>query len=173
MIDSNGKTANSSRSRQAENLINKFLTKNINEIHKNYFKCLSFNERNKKFYQENALPYELEDASGAELNAESSNSISSNLRATPDNVNFFVQRPKSKAMEKTSETKANNNDQTKIIYQLSKIHSCNKKRNYFNSSSFQTQTNHSNKKSINEYHEIEMKTLALVDFKEEKLLNEI
>ena len=146
----------SGRNLQTEKLISKLLTTNLNEIHKNYFKYLSFNERNKANTEDEEVA-----SGGADLNTDSSTSLN-------PGENFFVQRPSSKArVVKTS-------DQTKIIYQLSKIHSSNKKRNYFSSSNTQsTPTFSRTKKSNSEYKEIEMKTLGLVDFQEEQLLNEI
>jgi hypothetical protein len=157
------------RNRQTEKLITKLLSTNLNEIHKNYFKYLSINEKNKKSQQQT----ELEDNFSPNLlNAESSNSIGSNMEGegankTPaDSNNFFMKRPISKGGSRTENRTKDTSDQTNIIYQLSKIHSNNKRRNYFNSSI--NHPSNSNKKSNNEYHEIEMKTLALVDFKEEK-----
>jgi hypothetical protein len=159
------------RNRQTEKLITKLLSTNLNEIHKNYFKYLSINEKNKKIQQQHT---ELEDNFSPNLlNAESSNSIGSNMegesanKTAADSSNFFMKRPTSKVDSRTEHRTKDTSDQTNIIYQLSKIHSSNKKRNYFNNSSI-NQPSNSNKKSNNEYHEIEMKTLALVDFKEEK-----
>ena len=160
------------RNRQTEKLITKLLSTNLNEIHKNYFKYLSINEKNKRFQQSQHLT-ELEDNSAQNLNAESSNSIESSVevdgttnKIATDCNNFFMQRPNSKVGSRTDSRTKDNTDQTNIIYQLSKVHSNNKKRNYFNSSV--NNPSNSNKKSNNDYHEIEMKTLALVDFKEEK-----
>jgi len=164
------------RNRQTEKLITKLLSTNLNEIHKNYFKYLSINEKNKKSQQQQQQQQqtELEDNFSPNLlNAESSNSIGSNMegesanKTAADSSNFFMKRPTSKVDSRTEHRTKDTSDQTNIIYQLSKIHSSNKKRNYFNNSSI-NQPSNSNKKSNNEYHEIEMKTLALVDFKEEK-----
>ena len=159
------------RNRQTEKLITKLLSTNLNEIHKNYFKYLSINEKN-KYHQQSKQQTELEDNSAPNLNAESSNSIESNVEGEYENKtavnsnNFFMQRPNSKVGSRTESRTKDAHDQTSIIYHLSKIHSNNKKRNYLSSNL--NHPSNTNKKSNNEYHEIEMKTLALVDFKEEK-----
>ena len=174
------------RNRHTEKLISKLLSTNLNEIHKNYFKYLSTGtdaSTNSVKHANIGDSDQLEENSAA-FNVESNSSLQ--LQSS-DNANFFLARPASKlnANAENTSTEAisdaglhgkaaahGSNDQTKIIYQLSKIHSNNKKKSHHHHHHHHYHhhtASTSSKKSNNEYQEIEMKTLAIVDFKDENI----
>lgn len=92
---------------------------------------------------------------------QSNGEIENNLELNND---FFRQRPRSKAGEELSQM---NNQAKSIIYQLSKVHSNNRRK----SCSFLNSNGNDVYKNGDDYQKIEMKTLGLVDFKEENLVD--